>query len=321
MTSTKLAERRAANAKAASEAELAELAAHLDAGLSAEDRDDMASEQVFFDGEGDDTTEITDLLTLDEAVELHKQSQVTETPYANIINALKSQLRPAVSVVTGELGTPAFINTNPQPVRTGSAPSVDRSNRIKVVGRKGNVRKDVGNFDIVLLAPSHRDAADTVLVNALLDRINPEFVMHGGANGADAMARTWCHSRQVEQAEFVPNWGDGPTTDNPGLGTAAGPMRNQVMLDMADELQEEHGKRVVIFTFTFNDNQGRDRITQSMVRSVVQRNAIKQEEVSERQYMIPVFEASEWLNDDFRASLPVSTRGKVLEYEMPLVRS
>jgi hypothetical protein len=290
--------------------------------------DDAALEALAAKLDSEAALELTQEVSLDEAMEAVSATFVesnVETPYANIVNTWKDTLRPAHSVITGEVGVPAILNTNPQPVRVTTAPAVDRSNRVHPSGVTQNGKKlersFVGNYDVVMFAPSHRNASDTVLVNALLDRINPEFVIHGGGNGADAMARTWCHSREVEQVECIANWGDGASTNNPALGSAAGPIRNNVMLDLADELQEVHGKRVVVFSFTLLDQQGRDPIVQSFSRANAQRNAIKGEEASERQYIIPLFEASEWLNDDFRASLPVSTRGKVLEYEMPLIRS
>jgi hypothetical protein len=315
---------KARNSKAASEAELAALADALEAGEDVVlDEEEVLNTE--YDGLGDDTTSIQfEEMEQHQEVETFEQSprEGVETPYANIVKEFMSTVPMANSVVTQQQCVPAFVNTNPQPVRAGMAPSIDRSARITPKPRKGsNNRTQVGTFDFVIFSPSNRNAADTVLVNALLDRLNPDFVIHGGANGADAMARTWCHSRDVEQVELIPNWGDGASTNNVGLGTAAGPIRNNLMLDLADELQEVHGKRGCVVTFTLKDQYDRDQITASMVRAVEQRNAIKNEDVADRQYILPIFEASAWLNDDFRASLPISTRGKVLEYDQPLIRS
>ena len=75
-----------------------------------------------------------------------------------------------------------------------------------------------------------RDYADRKRVFDYLDRLWREAapldaleVIQGGATGADALAREWCCSREVPYVNVPANW--------KLLGKAAGPIRNQRMID------------------------------------------------------------------------------------------
>lgn len=72
-----------------------------------------------------------------------------------------------------------------------------------------------------------RDYADRELVYVVLDRIHGEtpieFIIQGEADGADALARDWAVSRKVALIGCHADWKK--------HGRAAGPMRNQDMLD------------------------------------------------------------------------------------------
>lgn len=48
-------------------------------------------------------------------------------------------------------------------------------------------------------------------------------IIQGGATGADKLAREWCRERCVPYENYPADWN--------GLGNAAGPIRNQRMLD------------------------------------------------------------------------------------------
>lgn len=50
-----------------------------------------------------------------------------------------------------------------------------------------------------------------------------EVVIHGCARGADLLAKEWAHARGIAELPFLPDW--------KGRGKAAGPIRNQQMLD------------------------------------------------------------------------------------------
>ncbi len=72
-----------------------------------------------------------------------------------------------------------------------------------------------------------RDYRDAGRVLEVLDRIHAqdlvEVVIHGCAPGADELGRRWAEHRHIEQLPFPPDWA--------GLGRAAGPRRNQMMLE------------------------------------------------------------------------------------------
>jgi hypothetical protein len=52
-----------------------------------------------------------------------------------------------------------------------------------------------------------------------------DAVIHGAAPGADLIAATWARHNNVEQVSYAADW----TTH----GRAAGPIRNQIMLDQS----------------------------------------------------------------------------------------
>jgi aspartokinase-like uncharacterized kinase len=72
-----------------------------------------------------------------------------------------------------------------------------------------------------------RDYERKLKVWKTLDDIHKEtpiiFIIHGGARGADRLARDWSDANKVADIGFAANWGE--------HGRAAGPIRNQQMLD------------------------------------------------------------------------------------------
>ena len=68
-----------------------------------------------------------------------------------------------------------------------------------------------------------RDYSDLDKVIAILDTIQPSSIIEGGAQGADSLARQWAILRDVDRRSFYADW----SRD----GKAAGPIRNQRMLD------------------------------------------------------------------------------------------
>jgi predicted Rossmann-fold nucleotide-binding protein len=74
-----------------------------------------------------------------------------------------------------------------------------------------------------------RDYADRDALFATLDRLRANYgiaaVAHGGAPGADTLAGQWAKSRGLVCEEFRADW--------KRQGRAAGPLRNQRMLDDA----------------------------------------------------------------------------------------
>ncbi len=74
-----------------------------------------------------------------------------------------------------------------------------------------------------------RDYCDSSTVWGRLDELRRSvplgtmMVIQGGATGADQIAREWCGAREVPYDNFAADWN--------AYGKAAGPMRNQRMLD------------------------------------------------------------------------------------------
>lgn len=85
---------------------------------------------------------------------------------------------------------------------------------------------------MMVLVCGGRDFVNQRQVNDVLDRIRSELraknkdmtVVQGGASGADACAREWCRERQVPYFNMPADWRK--------HGRAAGPIRNQRMIDV-----------------------------------------------------------------------------------------
>ena len=72
-----------------------------------------------------------------------------------------------------------------------------------------------------------RNWTDTKATYAFLDRINKRWpidvIIEGDARGADRMAGYWARKNKIENRKYPADWGT--------HGRAAGPIRNQEMLD------------------------------------------------------------------------------------------
>jgi hypothetical protein len=66
---------------------------------------------------------------------------------------------------------------------------------------------------------------DEALAKWLLGVTNVEEVVSGGAQGADLMAERWARERKIPVKIFRPDWNK--------WGKAAGPMRNQLIIEYA----------------------------------------------------------------------------------------
>jgi hypothetical protein len=75
----------------------------------------------------------------------------------------------------------------------------------------------------ILLAPCPHYIADPQWVADVLDEIRPREIIHGGAAGADWCAGAVAELRDIPQSVFKADW--------KAHGRAAGPIRNQQMLD------------------------------------------------------------------------------------------
>ena len=78
-----------------------------------------------------------------------------------------------------------------------------------------------------VLVTGGRDYSDAQAVSDSLNRLDEiasiECVIHGGAPGADALGAVWAASRHLRMEAYPADWG--------AHGRAAGPIRNQRMID------------------------------------------------------------------------------------------
>ena len=65
---------------------------------------------------------------------------------------------------------------------------------------------------------------DDTMTNIVVGNGKITEIIHGGAKGADRLAQLWAWKYQVKTNVFIANWGT--------QGHAAGPIRNQRMLDI-----------------------------------------------------------------------------------------
>lgn len=80
-----------------------------------------------------------------------------------------------------------------------------------------------------VLVTGGRDYRDDKRVFDELDLFNPDFVIEGGATGADAMARKWAEQHGVHYATVPALWS--------AHGKPAGPRRNAVMVTLLKALE------------------------------------------------------------------------------------
>ena len=67
-----------------------------------------------------------------------------------------------------------------------------------------------------------RNYSDACRVGVVLDELTIELIIQGGAGGADALAKEYAITNQVQVQEFKADWN--------ANGRAAGPIRNSKML-------------------------------------------------------------------------------------------
>jgi len=74
----------------------------------------------------------------------------------------------------------------------------------------------------VILVCGGRDFRDRKLLNATLDAMEIDCIVHGGADGADNLAGEWAIARKLPEIIIPAQWN--------GFGKSAGPVRNGWML-------------------------------------------------------------------------------------------
>lgn len=98
-----------------------------------------------------------------------------------------------------------------------------------------------------VLVCGDRDWTDGMLVRQVLEKLRPRVIIEGGARGADACARAVAPAIEAELLTFWAEWKK--------HGKAAGPIRNQRMLD--------EGKPDLVIAF--HDDLGRSKGTNDML--------------------------------------------------------
>lgn len=103
----------------------------------------------------------------------------------------------------------------------------------------------------VILVCGGRNYKDEEYVFRVLNAIsNPTLIVHGGCSGADLLADKWAKANNVPVKAYPADW---------SVGKAAGPIRNQQMLD------EEKPDMVVAFP---GGNGTRDMINKARKANV-----------------------------------------------------
>ena len=74
-----------------------------------------------------------------------------------------------------------------------------------------------------ILVCGGRMYSDAICVDQVLKRIAPTEIICGGATGADELARQWAYAYRIDHHVYYAQWDK--------YGKAAGPLRNQWMLD------------------------------------------------------------------------------------------
>lgn len=101
---------------------------------------------------------------------------------------------------------------------------------------------------VVVLVTGDRNWDNRERLWQVLDSLPVELLVQGGATGADRCAQLWANDRFINSVEYPARWDV--------YGRAAGPVRNQEMLD------KEHPDLVVAFHDDFEHSRG----TADMVR-------------------------------------------------------
>lgn len=101
---------------------------------------------------------------------------------------------------------------------------------------------------LVVVVTGSRDWADRNRVYSVLDAVEPDLLVEGGAKGADKLSRDWCDLRGVTCVEVPALWG--------ALGKKAGSVRNKAMLDIARRLAHVNKDDLLVIAFPLPQSKG-----------------------------------------------------------------
>jgi YspA, cpYpsA-related SLOG family len=149
-----------------------------------------------------------------------------------------------------------------------SSSQLDYSLETRLGSYSSGIRSDEPHVIVVLVCGGRHygdsDELDALWLEFVLDRFHKHLgigrLVQGGATGADALARRWAKTRCVELGTYKAQWAR--------YGSAAGPIRNQEMLD------REHPDLVVAFEGRSGTLDMKERAEKAGVKVVEPRRRI-----------------------------------------------
>ena len=168
-------------------------------------------------------------------------------------------------------------------------------------------------FQVVAIAGQLLDYSKINTVMATLDRVNPELIVIGDANGPDRMARAWAITRERPFIEIPADWDQ--------LGAAAGPLRSQKILDVTRKIAQEEGKSMALFIFMNEGaiNSYPARNIRPVLNAAEERNKLFRKLPGMGHLTMPIIFGDPWMEEDFLAANPKGELGEI-DLPMPTVR-
>jgi hypothetical protein len=117
---------------------------------------------------------------------------------------------------------------------------------------------------LTVVVTGGRDYSDQVMLDEVLDALDPDFLIIGDAKGADTLAKEWAESRPNQSSSMhLAQWDL--------YGKKAGPLRNAAMLDKACTMMkdDDSGDRQTLVV-AFKGGAG----TENCIRQAIERNLI-----------------------------------------------
>lgn len=100
----------------------------------------------------------------------------------------------------------------------------------------------------IAIVTGSRGYTDYGVIYDALDKAAPKLVLQGGARGADAIAKKWCHETGVGMLEVPALWD--------AFGKAAGTRRNDLMLKVGIALADYKSIPLVVLAFPLETSIG-----------------------------------------------------------------
>lgn len=94
---------------------------------------------------------------------------------------------------------------------------------------------------LAVLVTGGRDYSDAETVAAALGQLDVQVLIHGGARGADTLAREWARDMLIPAVVYEADWHR--------HGRRAGPLRNEAMVAGAPHIAREYGATAVVVAF------------------------------------------------------------------------